>query len=512
MKEASKAMRRRAQTNEYDQYFKGHGVDIGCGDDNIVQFADRFGMTSCRGYDLQDGNAQHCLNLEDQSFDFLHSSHCLEHMENPFQAMHNWIRVVKTGGYLVITVPDEVMYEKRKWPPVFNKDHKWSFRLNDSPCSDRSLDAMDFFRSFGHVRIVSVKYLNDGYYEDGTDLTAIAGASHECAIEVVLQKISHPYKSVRNWALNGFAFVLNSLAMGDVIAAVPVIKYNIERFYADGQMPYRVVAKKMFRPLFPFVDDAHWHDFEDAANDWGIPKNWAVGVLNQKNSGTNIIRSTPKTMLLGQYAALKLTDRMLPVEVLNYVPLEKVDISKFNTDFSKAVIFVSTYRDYTRSWRADHMLEVAKFVKSIGLLPVFIGKTDMNLDTKIAPKTSLPDDVSEYGLDLRNATTIPELYTIMSEAKIVLGMDSGPIHLAGCSSVPIVCGYTSVDASVRIPVRKDGPTVTIKPRMDCASCETNWASHFHNFEECFFGHAKCVDDMLPERFIHAIGLILSKEK
>lgn len=508
MKEASKAMRRRAQSDEYDQYFIGNGIDIGCGDDNIVQFAERFGMTSCRGYDLEDGNAEQCLNLEDQSFDFLHSSHCLEHMEDPYRAMYNWLRVVKTGGYLVITVPDEMMYEKRTWPSVFNKDHKWSFRLNDDPCSDHSIHVMDFFRKFTNARIVSVKYLNEGYYDTDVDLTSLPNQNHECAIEVVLQKTSHPYKSVCNWALNGFAFMFNSVAMGDVIASVPVVKYAIERFYADGQMPYKVVAKQMFRPLFPFVDDAHWHDYENPENDWNIPRSWAVGVLNQKPNGTNIIRTTPKSMLLGQYAAMKMTDRLLPKEHLNYIPLEKVDISRFNTDFSKAVIFVSTYRDYTRSWRAEYMLEVAKFVKSIGLLPVFIGKTDMNLNTRIAPKTSLPADVSEYGLDLRNATTIPELYTIMAESRAVLGMDSGPIHLAGCSSVPIVCGYTSVDASVRIPVRKNGLTVTIKPRMECASCETNWAGHFHNFEECYFGHAKCVDDMFPERFIHGLRLVL----
>lgn len=509
MKEASKAMRRRANFTQYDEFFRGHGIDIGCGDDNIIQFADRFGILSCRGYDQKDGNdGETCLNIEDQSFDFLHSSHSLEHMPDPIKAVKNWIRVVRTGGYLVITVPDEVMYEKNRWPSIMTREHNWSFRMKPESDLPRSLHVPSFFSQFQDVELVSIKYLDEGYYETDQDLTRVTDKDIECSIEIVLRKVSHSYKPMTDWALNGFGFVINSLAMGDVIATAPAIKYAIDKYYADGQMPYKVVGKKMFRPIFPFVDDAHWRDFEDKENDWDIPRTWAVGALNQNKTGTNIIRNTPRAMLLGQYAGLKMFNTLMPTSVLNYIPLEKVDVLKFGTDFSKAVVFVSTYRDEIRGWKAEYLLEVARWVKSMGLLPVFIGRTDMNLDTRLIPKTSLPADVSEYGLDLRNQTTISELYTIMAQSRAVLGIDSGPIHLAGCSDVPIVCGYTCVDAEYRVPIREKGITIPIAPKLQCASCESNWAGHFHNYEECFFGHGRCSDDMTADRFIDALKIIL----
>jgi len=52
----------------------------------------------------------------DGSFDFLHSSHCLEHVREPATALRNWIRVVRKFGHIVVMVPDEDMYEQGVWP------------------------------------------------------------------------------------------------------------------------------------------------------------------------------------------------------------------------------------------------------------------------------------------------------------------------------------------------------------------------------------------------------------
>ncbi|MBV5346213.1 MAG: methyltransferase domain-containing protein, partial [Rhodoferax sp.] len=62
--------------------------------------------------------------------DFVHSSHCLEHMRDVREALKNWIRIVKPGGFLILTVPDEDLYEQGQWPSRFNTDHKWSFTIH----------------------------------------------------------------------------------------------------------------------------------------------------------------------------------------------------------------------------------------------------------------------------------------------------------------------------------------------------------------------------------------------
>ncbi len=41
----------------------------------------------------------------DCSYDFLLSSHVLEHLANPLRGLHEWMRIVKEGGTLVIVLP-----------------------------------------------------------------------------------------------------------------------------------------------------------------------------------------------------------------------------------------------------------------------------------------------------------------------------------------------------------------------------------------------------------------------
>ena len=98
------------------RYLPGRVIDIGCGPDLVAPHA--------APDDLAQGDAQWSwLFFEAESFDCVHSSHCLGHMKNVEIALCNWwAPLVKPGGYLVIVVPDE----DRMWPSLFNSDHKTS--------------------------------------------------------------------------------------------------------------------------------------------------------------------------------------------------------------------------------------------------------------------------------------------------------------------------------------------------------------------------------------------------
>lgn len=307
--------------------------------------------------------------------------------------------------------------------------------------------------------------------------------------------------------LDPFCFMFNSLAMGDVIAAVPVVKYMTENFYTTPES-YVVVAKPYFKELFPFVPDYNFRNFDQKDNNWDLPAGMVMALINKKNE-KGVTRNTPKHMHLGQLASILMSDRILPEKHLHYVPLDVVDVSRFNVP-TNSVVLVTSYRDKTRMWHADHILGVAAWLKSNGILPVFIGKTDMdqNVRAEIIPKSSLPNDIGEFGLDLRNKTTIPELASIFRQTRAVCGLDSGPIHLAGTTEVPIVCGYTSVAAEHRIPYRMRGRTIAIAPEIECIGCESRWRSNLWNYENCYFGHAQCCSLMTPDRFINALSSIL----
>jgi SAM-dependent methyltransferase len=108
-------------------YFTGSVLDIGCGPDLVVPTA--------RPFDQEHGDANRVGDyFPSESFDCVHSSHCLEHMRDIPAALASWWSLVKPGGYLVVVVPHEDLYELGYWPSLFNLDHKATFRL-DTPTS-----------------------------------------------------------------------------------------------------------------------------------------------------------------------------------------------------------------------------------------------------------------------------------------------------------------------------------------------------------------------------------------
>jgi SAM-dependent methyltransferase len=52
-------------------------------------------------------DAQTLATIADESQDFVIVNHVLEHMENPLGALRNWLRVVKPGGVVFMTIPDK---------------------------------------------------------------------------------------------------------------------------------------------------------------------------------------------------------------------------------------------------------------------------------------------------------------------------------------------------------------------------------------------------------------------
>ena len=187
-----KATLRRLHDSRFaTRYFIGSGVDIGAGPDPLSQYAEYFpGMHSCRVWDLSDGDAQKMQNAEDASFDFVHSSHCLEHMRDPIEAMANWIRIVKPGGHLVIMVPDEDLYEQGVFPSTFNDDHKWTFTTHkQNTWSPRSLNVLDMLGKFSdQLQVLKVELLDAGFRHRAQRFDQTRTFTAECGIELVVRK------------------------------------------------------------------------------------------------------------------------------------------------------------------------------------------------------------------------------------------------------------------------------------------------------------------------------------
>jgi SAM-dependent methyltransferase len=94
------------------KYCQGNGIDVGCGYQKIG---------ACVGIDLVPwgnpcnvkGNLSQAdwafdvydLPLKSNTMDFIYASHVLEHLNEPSKAIDEWLRVLKSGGYLVMLIP-----------------------------------------------------------------------------------------------------------------------------------------------------------------------------------------------------------------------------------------------------------------------------------------------------------------------------------------------------------------------------------------------------------------------
>jgi len=187
-RESDKAMIRRAYNPIFRKIFIGEGLDIGCGD-NPAPMQEFPAVTFLNTFDKGQGDAQYITRHVKKQYDFVMSSHCLEHLEDPLVGIIEWFSLVKVNGHLIITVPDEDMYEHGKFPSRFNQDHKWTFTLFKSADLDRhkrSIDLSALLSVLDNCILILAQAIETNYVKsDQSDQTfGIA----ECALEIVLRK------------------------------------------------------------------------------------------------------------------------------------------------------------------------------------------------------------------------------------------------------------------------------------------------------------------------------------
>ena len=192
MHETSKAIMRRLHDSRFAaRYFVGHGMDIGAGPDALGQYAEQFPlMRSCRAWDVKDGDAQFLAGVPDASLDFAHSSHCLEHMRDPREALHHWLRVLKPGGHLVALVPDEDLYEQGIFPSTFNPDHKWTFTMHKPRSwSPKSVNLLALLAEFSdRAQIIKAEQLDAAFRFALPRFDQTLTPAGESALEFILRK------------------------------------------------------------------------------------------------------------------------------------------------------------------------------------------------------------------------------------------------------------------------------------------------------------------------------------
>ena len=175
--ELESAHKRREESGFYAKYMSGSGLDIGFGDYDPAP--------NCVGIDLKTpGYDGLHLPVDNESQDFVFSSHCLEHIFEWSPAIIEWFRVLKTGGYLIIAVPHQFLYEKKvDLPSNWNGDHKRFY----TPAI--LMDEIEYSLAPNSYRL---RYLQDCDENFVYSIPAEQHSGGEYQIECVIQKIEPP--------------------------------------------------------------------------------------------------------------------------------------------------------------------------------------------------------------------------------------------------------------------------------------------------------------------------------
>lgn len=100
------------------KYCNGYGCDIGFGGDKIVKdaigidFQNPYAKTGEDNVDIACDVINESIPVEDNTYDYVYSSHLIEDFENTKDGLKKFIRILKNHGNLILVFPDQEIYEK----------------------------------------------------------------------------------------------------------------------------------------------------------------------------------------------------------------------------------------------------------------------------------------------------------------------------------------------------------------------------------------------------------------
>lgn len=194
--------------------------------------------------------------------------------------------------------------------------------------------------------------------------------------------------------------------------------------------------------------------------------------------------------------------------------LDKIPLIKFNLP-KNFVVMTTGFTAPAREMYAEYINEICNYIKDKGYEVVFLGKTETQTGVKHIIQGSFSNEVDySIGLNLIDKTFLLETTKIISMAKTIVGLDNGILHLAGCTDIPIVGSFSSVEPKYRMPYRNDilgwnyYPVVPPED-LKCRFCQSNMVfTHSHDFKTCYYKDYQCLSKLTPDLYINELEKIL----
>lgn len=300
-------------------------------------------------------------------------------------------------------------------------------------------------------------------------------------------------------------FVFGLGGLGDNISRLPVIRYIADRH------PHVI-------PMV-WVPDYFYPIAKNALPDIRFDKFSTNGKFNESLPGRTTANPTFTNLKthMTLHAFCCLANEVPSIEHHNYLKLDfkAIGINRFYLP-EKYVVMTCCYTAPIREFLPEYINTISDYVISKGYSVVFLGQklTDAGIKGHEIIGNLKQDIDFSKGINLIDQTSLLEASKIMSQAKAVVGLDNGLLHLAAMSDVSIVAGFTSVDPDHRAPVRNNikgynyypvVPPLDVKERF----CQSIWDFQFtHDFKYSYYKTDELIKSVTPELYIQQLEKIL----
>jgi hypothetical protein len=184
--------------------------------------------------------------------------------------------------------------------------------------------------------------------------------------------------------------------------------------------------------------------------------------------------------------------------------LDSIEVPKETPRPGTYAVITTGITTPSRTIKPEYFNYIIEYVHSLGLQPVFLGKSLVTTGNQSNIHTQFNGEI-KYGLgvNLIDKTTMSQAAAIMSKAAVVIGHDNGLLHLAGCTDVPIVFGYNLASPQHRRPIRPIDKIYDVyldKSELACGFCQSN--GNFligFNFRHCMYNDLRCMDMLFEDR-------------
>lgn len=222
-------------------------------------------------------------------------------------------------------------------------------------------------------------------------------------------------------------------------------------------------------------------------------------------------------MHMVDHAFCVLANQIPAIEYRNYLPINTnpIAINKFNLP-SKYVVICTGFTAPIREFLPEYINTVSDYVISKGYKVVFLGQKQTDAGLKGHEIIGNFKDEIDFtkGMNFVDKTSLLEATKIISKAKCIVGLDNGLCHLAACTEVPIVCGFTSVDPLHRAPYRHNELGWQFYPVVPPDSepekfCQSRWDFCFeHDFRNSYYKNDSLIKSVTPDLYIERLEGIL----